>query len=179
MGNINKILIYTLIFVFLTIFVESVSLILQLKGEKLTRWFGKNAFKIHMIITVTLWITTFILVFVLQFDEHPKFHESQILKYIGLFLFCAGFIISIWASALLGLKRLLCMNFFEEDVPVINKSLYKYINNPVDYGLWTALIGFAIFTRSFYNLIIAIEFIIIMIPHVKLENIPIKKRIKN
>lgn len=172
----SKIFINTLIFVFLTIFVESLSLILQLKGKRLTRWFGKNAFKIHIVITGMLWIITFILVFILQFEEHPKFHDSVILKYTGLFLFGSGSIIAIWASALLGVNRLLCLNFFKEDVPIIKSSLYKYINNPVDYGFWTALIGFAIFTDSFYNLIIAIEFIILMAPHIKLENIPLKKR---
>ena len=172
----SKIFIYTLIFVFITIFVESLSLILQLKGKRLTKWFGKHTFKIHMLITGILWIITFILVFILQFEEHPKFHGSVILKYTGLFLFGSGSIITIWASILLGIKRLLCLNFFEEDVPIINKSLYKYINNPVDYGFWAALIGFAIFTGSFYNLIIAIEFIILMAPHIKLENIPLKKR---
>jgi hypothetical protein len=38
-----------------------------------------------------------------------------------------------------------------------------------------ALVGFAIFTRSIYNLVIAVEFIIIMIPHIILENKPLSK----
>jgi len=44
----------------------------------------------------------------------------------------------------------------------------------MDIGLWMALIGFAFFTRSIYNLIIAIEFVVIMIPHIMLENIPLQ-----
>jgi len=80
-----------------------------------------------------------------------------------------------WAFRLLGLKRALCLNFFQENVPVIRKSLYKCIKNPLDYGIWMVLVGFAIFTGSVYNLAIAIEFIIIMIPHIVLENKPLDR----
>ena len=87
----------------------------------------------------------------------------------------SGLIVSIWALMLLGLKRSLCLNFFEEDVPMVEKSLYKYCENPMDYGFWIALVGFALFTGSIYNLIVAAEFIILMIPHLMFENIPLKK----
>ena len=87
----------------------------------------------------------------------------------------SGMILAFWAFRLLGLKRSLCLNFFEENVPIVKESLYNYIKNPLDYGLWIALIGFAIFSGSIYNLAIAVEFIIIMIPHIMLENKPLKK----
>ena len=169
----NRIFSLTVIFAFLAIFVESVNLILQLKGKKLTKWFGKNAFSIHMMTTGIFWAITFCLIVYLQFGNHPLFHSSIILKYAGLFLLIAGLILAFWAFKLLGLKRALCLNFFEENVPVVKESLYKYIKNPVDYGLWMALFGFAISTGSVYNLAIAIEFIIIMIPHIILENKPL------
>ena len=169
------IFILTIIFVFLTIFIESTNLILQLKGRRLTKWFGKNAFNIHMIFTVFFWMITFCLIVILQFEEHPLFHNSIILRYIGLILLFSGMILAFWAFRLLGLKRSLCLNFFEENVPIVNESLYNYIKNPLDYGLWIALIGFAIFSGSIYNLAIAVEFIIIMIPHIMLENKPLKK----
>ncbi|MBL7083981.1 MAG: hypothetical protein ISS41_10195 [Candidatus Aminicenantes bacterium] len=86
----------------------------------------------------------------------------------------SGLILAAWAFKLLGLKRSLGLNYFEENVPVVDKYLYKYLKNPEDYGLWIALVGFAVFSRSFYNLIIAFEFIIIMIPHMMLENKPLK-----
>ena len=171
----NRIFSLTVIFAFLAIFVESVNLILQLKGKKLTKWFGKNAFSIHMMTTGIFWAITFCLIVYLQFGNHPLFHSSIILKYAGLFLLIAGLILAFWAFKLLGLKRALCLNFFEENVPVVRESLYKCIKNPLDYGLWMALVGFAIFTRSIYNLAITIEFIIIMIPHIVLENKPLSK----
>ncbi len=171
----NTIFVLTTIFVFLTILVESINLVLQLKGRRLTKWFGKNAFNIHMISTGIFWVITFCLIVILQFEEHPLFHNSIILRYIGLILLLSGIILALWAFRLLGLKRSLCLNFFEENVPVANESLYKYIKNPEDYGLWIALIGLAVFTGSLYNLAIAVEFIIIMIPHITLESIPLKK----
>lgn len=166
----------TIIFVFLTIFVESINLILQLKGRKLTKWFGKNAFNLHMISTGAFWVVTFCLIAALQLEEHPSFHNSFILRYIGLILLISGTILALWAFRLLGLKRSLCLNFFEENVPIVKKSLYKYIKNPEDFGLWMALVGLAIFTGSIYNLVVALEFIILMIPHMRLENKPLKEK---
>ena len=171
----KKIFFLSLIFAFLAILVESVNLILQLNGKKLTKWFGNNAFSIHMITTGIFWAITFCLIVSLQFAKHPLLHSSIILKYAGLILLIAGFTLACWAFRLLGLKRALCLNFFKENVPEVRESLYKYIKNPLDYGLWMALVGFAIFTRSIYNLVIAVEFIIIMIPHIILENKPLKK----
>jgi protein-S-isoprenylcysteine O-methyltransferase Ste14 len=166
----NKVLLLTLIFAFLAIFVESLNLILQLKGRRLSRWFGTNAFGIHMITTSIFWVITFSLIVYLQFGKHPLFHSSIILKYAGLSLLTAGVILAFWAFRLLGLKRALCLNFFKENVPEVKESLYKYLKNPLDYGIWMTLVGFAIFTQSVYNLVIAVEFIIIMIPHIILEN---------
>jgi protein-S-isoprenylcysteine O-methyltransferase Ste14 len=166
----NEVFLLTLIFAFLAIFVESVNLILQLNGRKLSRWFGTNAFRIHMITTSSFWVITFCLIIYLQFGKHPLFHSSIILKYTGLILLIVGVITAFSAFRLLGLRRALCLNFFEDNVPKVRESLYKYVKNPLDYGIWMVLVGFAIFTQSVYNLVIAAEFIIIMIPHIILEN---------
>jgi len=107
--------------------------------------------------------------------DHPLFHSSIILKHAGLILLISGLILTCWALRLLGLKRAWCLNFFKENVPVVRESLYRYVKNPLDYGIWMALVGFAIFTQSIYNLVIALEFIIIMIPHIILENKPLNK----
>ncbi|MFX1538567.1 MAG: methyltransferase [Promethearchaeota archaeon] len=128
-----------------------------------------------MIVTLIFWVITFCLIIILQSEEHPLFHNSVILKYLGRILLISGTILFLWAFKLLGLKRALCLNFFKEDVPIVKKGLYKYIKNPMDYGLWIALFGFGILTRSIYNLTIAVEFLIIMIPHIMLENKPLKK----
>jgi protein-S-isoprenylcysteine O-methyltransferase Ste14 len=103
-----------------------------------------------MLSTGIFWVITFCLFVILQFEEHPLVHNSIILnlKYMGLILSISGIILASWAFSLLGLKRSLCLNFFAENVPIVNESVYKYIKNPEDFGLWTALIGFTIFTGS-------------------------------
>ncbi|MFX0060923.1 MAG: methyltransferase [Candidatus Hermodarchaeota archaeon] len=166
--------ILTIITVFMTIFVESILLILQFKGRKLTQWFGKYAFFIHSIITLTFWALSFLFLGLLQLEEHPLFHNELLIKYAGVIVLAVGLVVAIWGFKLLGLKRSLCLNFFKDDVPVVKSSLYKYIKNPEDIGLWTMLIGFALLTGSIYNLIIAVEFIMTMIPHERVENMPLK-----
>lgn len=169
----HNILIITIISIFLTIHVESFFLILQRKGQYVSKWFGKYAFLFHATITIILWTFTFILIFFLQLRPHPLFHNLPSLQLTGFIIGLAGIILAIWGFLLLGLKRALCLNFYEKNVPKVQKSIYKYIHNPLDIGLWTALLGFALFTRSLYNLIIAAEFILVMIPHIWLENKPL------
>jgi len=165
----------TLIVIFLTVLIEYMDLRLQLKGKKLSKWFGKKAFTIHAWLISILWSLTFLMIFILQYFEHPYFHEFYILSSLGLIFILFGLGIAILALFLLGIKRALHLNFFKDKVQVINSSLYKYFENPITYGFWMALIGFAFFTRSLYNLIIAIEFILLMIPVMLIENIPVPK----
>jgi protein-S-isoprenylcysteine O-methyltransferase Ste14 len=172
----SNLFILTLIFAFLTIFGESVSLILQLRGRKMTQWLGARAFTAHMMVTGTLWIASFALFLLLQREDHPLFHESTALRYSGIVLFLGGGAIALWAFLILGLKRSLCLNFFEENVPVVRRGPYQYLANPLDYGLWIALIGIALMTGSWYNLIISLEVILIMIPHMLLENMRIQEK---
>ena len=89
----------------------------------------------------------------------------------------SGLALAVWGFMVLGIKRSFGLNFFEDNVPVAKGSVYKSIKNPQDYGLWAALAGFALFSRSTFNLTIAIEFIILMIPHLMIENIRLKKPI--
>ena len=169
--------VFTVVSVFLAVSVESLVFILQLRGRKFIKWFGKNAFRIHMVITGFLWGLSFSLIVLLQFEKHPLFHHSIVLKYAGLIFLVSGLVTAVWGFKLLGIKRSFGLNFFDEDVPVVKKSLYKSFKNPEDYGFWIALVGFALFTRSSYNLVVALEFIVLMIPHMHIENIPIKRSI--
>jgi len=94
-----------------------------------------------------------------------------------MILLISGLALAIWGFKVLGIKQSFGQNFFEDNVPIVKDSIYKFVNNPEDYGLWAALSGFALFSRSFFNLAIALEFIILMIPHLMIENIPLKKPI--
>ena len=101
------------------------------------------------------------------------FHFDRFFQLIGLVLLVTGLVVSTWGFIILGVKRSLCLNFFEENVPVVKSSIYRYLRNPEVNGFWAAMAGFALFTRSYYNLIIAVEYILLMIPHSKLENRPL------
>jgi len=171
----STLFIFTVISVFLTIFIESLIFILQIKGRKFSRWFGKNAFRIHMTVVGFFWVLSFILIVLLQSGKHPHFHNIIILKWSGLILLVSGLAVAIWGFMVLGIKRSFGLNFFKDNVLVVKGSAYKFVKNPEDYGLWAALAGFALFSRSSFNLAIAIEFIILMVPHMMIENIPLKK----
>ncbi len=170
----STLLTITIILILLTIIIETVFLILQLKGKKMTKWFGGRAFLIHSTVTLFFWGSSFFLIFLLQFENHAIFHNDSLVKFMGLILIFTGLIIAIWGFKTLGLKRSLCINFYEPQISVVKSSLYKNIKNPEDYGLWMMLFGFALYTASIYNLIIAIEFIVLMIPHQRIENIPLQ-----
>ena len=173
----STLFVFTVISVFLTIFIETLIFILQIKGRKFSRWIGKNAFKIHMAVVGSFWVLSFFLIVLLQFRKHPHFHNIIILKWSGLILLVTGLALAIWGFMVLGIKRSFGQNFFEDNVQVVEGSVYKFVKNPEDYGLWAALAGLALFSRSSVNLAIALEFIILMIPHMVIENIPLKKPI--
>lgn len=165
----------TILFIFLSIFLESVNLILQIKGKKLTKWFGNRAFTVHAIITLSFWGLSWFFLVLVQFYQHPVFHDILFLKILGIILLIIGGVISSWGYILLGLKRSLCLNFFEDDVSIEEHTLFKYLKNPEDFGLWILLAGFALFTGSVYNLIFFIEYVVLMVPHIFLESVPLKK----
>ena len=173
----STLFVFAVISVFLTIFIESLIFILQIKGRKFSSWFGNNAFRIHMTVVGFFWVLSFILIVLVQFGKHPHFHNIIILKWSGLIILISGLALAIWGFMVLGIKRSFGQNFFVDNVPVVKDSVYKFVKNPEDYGLWASLAGFALFSRSSVNLAIALEFIILMIPHLMIENIPLKKPI--
>jgi protein-S-isoprenylcysteine O-methyltransferase Ste14 len=166
----------TIICIFLSIAVESAGLALQLKGRVLTRMFGVRAFYICAVPTLFFWTLSFICIAALQFFPSPCFHHSNLLAWAGAVLIFAGLALSIRAYALLGLRRSLCINFFDNNVARVRHSIYRHMRNPMDTGFWIALIGFALATRSWHNAVIAAEYILLMIPHSYLENIPLYRR---
>ena len=113
------IFILTLIAVFLTFLVESVSLYLQLSAKKLTRWFGKYDFSAHALITIMFWTVMCGLIAVLQSEKHPLLHYCNILKYAGFIIFLLGLVLATWGFLLLGPRRSLGLNFFKSIVSIV------------------------------------------------------------
>ncbi len=161
---------------------ETLSLYLQYKYKKLTRWFKKYDFLVHSAVTVILWMLMGLSFLLLQFEEQLTFNQYTGPKIINLFniagwiMLFGGLIVSIWGFIQMGPKRSLGLNFFRKNVPVVKKYIYGYINNPETGGLCWALFGFSFVTGSYYNLFIALEFTILMFFHTKLENITVKDK---
>ncbi|MGM0568143.1 MAG: methyltransferase [Elusimicrobiota bacterium] len=172
-----KLFIYTCIAVFAAIFIETFMLCIQYKKNKMTEYFGDKDFKVHSLITSFLWFFMFLLFFLLQLEKHPSFHNIEIFRLAGAILLVLGLIVCLWAFLLMGIKRSLAVNFYRSNIPLQKSGIYKYLKNPETAGLCWALIGFAFFTSSLYNIIIAFEFTILMIPHTIIENKPLRNTV--
>jgi protein-S-isoprenylcysteine O-methyltransferase Ste14 len=169
-----SIFLFTIISVLLTINVETAFFVLQLKGKIMEKKFGKRAFTIHAVVTSILWTLSSLFIFLLYLEPQITFSDSIAVVIVGILILAVGMVIAICGFKALGLKRSLGVNFYQEEVGEIHASIYKYIKNPEDIGFWLLLIGFTMFTQSLYYLIIALEFIILMIPHEMVENLKLK-----
>ena len=171
------IFVITAVLIFLTIAIDSVLLNLQYETDWFTDRFGeKYDFYVHSIITLFSWILTagFLLLLQTNLDSHPNFHDIEVLFYLGWGFLIIGLVISVWGFAVLGLKRSLHLNFFRDDVPRVESSIYGWMKNPEYNGFWFFLIGLALLTASHYNLFIAVEFIVLMIPLERIERQPLQ-----
>lgn len=167
--------IVVVIAIFISIFIESALYLLQQK-KLLTKFFGKRAFALHVLTISVVWLITITLFILLQFEKHPNFHDITILRYIGLILIPTGLILSFWAALLLGWRRMFSIRLFVKKQPaVVRHSLYKYFKHPFYYGLVLTLTGFTLYSASLYNLIILIEIIILLIPHIAIEEKGLKR----
>ena len=101
------------------------------------------------------------------------------IQILGGVMIGGGLTISTWGYSILGLDRSLGINFYRDDIESVDHSLYKFIKNPEEIGLLFMLFGFSLLTKSWYNLIIALEFTILMIPHQRIENLPLKNAKKD
>jgi protein-S-isoprenylcysteine O-methyltransferase Ste14 len=172
----------SLISIFVAINGETLLLVLQYKRKLLSKLFSDKAFLIHAILALFFWTIMCGLFIFLQLFlvDHPKFHNNPLLAGFGFILILIGLIISVLGFYQLGLKKSLCINFYEEKYSdsVINSSIYRYFSNPEDLGLWFMLIGLTFITGSILNAILSLEFILLMISHINIENIPLKQRYK-
>ncbi|WP_371804143.1 methyltransferase [Candidatus Lokiarchaeum ossiferum] len=175
----NYFFIILLILGFLTISIESTMFLLQWYGRKMSKWFKSHDFRIHSIITNSMWIITFTLFGVFQFSPQLLFHNILILQIVGGLMIGVGLIVSTWGYYILGLERSLGINFYRDNIERVDHSLYKYFKNPEEIGLLMMLYGIGLLTKSWYNLIFALEFTILMIPHQRIENLPFRKNESN
>ena len=63
----------------------------------------------------------------LQTTKHVRFCCCDFIKYSGIIPIVAGAVLSTWAFLILGTDRSSQVNFFVENVPVVKRSVYKYL----------------------------------------------------
>ena len=172
----NWVFIFTVLLIFLAIEVESCMLWIEWNHQILSKRWGEKAFTIHSRITSTLWSLASVGILLSISFKFPTFHNLPVLIIFGWIFFALGMIIATLGFNGLGLDRSLAVNFFkEEERDYITSGIYRFIKHPEEYGFWIMMIGLALGTTSTYVLIFAAEFIILMIPHQKIENLPLKK----
>lgn len=166
----------TIFFIFLMIVLHCVSLYSEIKWKKMTSLFKNNAFFVHSFMSLTTWTVTFVLIVILQLNDYPRFLLPDIVIFLGYPIIVLGIIIAMSGFVTLGLRRSLHINIFDPStIKKIGTGIYKFINDPEYLGFYIILIGFICVTDSIYNLVITLEFLILMIPLRTIENIPFTK----
>ena len=151
-----------------TITAEIIILYLQKTYKLLSRIFGSYAFYIHGALSLINWCVLGTVVIMLQYEQHPQFNFLPSTLWVILLL--VGILISSLAFAQLGLRRSLHINFYQLNIPTLRTEIYLYLKNPEYTGFWMILIGLTMLTQSWYNLLLTIFIIILMIPLQVLEN---------
>lgn len=173
--EISSLFIFTFLMIYLTIAVEDFLLLSEHHNKKITQIFGKNAFLVHKIITEIFWIGATIGILSTTLQDYPTFHSLELLSILGWICMIIGLTLATLGYKELGMDRSAGVNFYNDDPKyhqVITSGIYRYMKHPEEHGFWLIMIGFAIGTYSSYNLVFAFEFILLMINHQKIENLP-------
>jgi len=122
-----------------------------------------------------LWIITALIFTALQFQPHPGVAPRSGIIAAAVAMMLTGGAVAVGGVLILGWRRSLCLNFYEPATPVCSHRLFRLVRHPMDYGFWLLLMGFAWLTGSYYNLLVALTWIGLMIPHQVIENWPLKR----
>ena len=168
-------LLVLMLFTFANLSYHIIILYFEYEKKVLTNLFHSKAFTVHSLISMALWSLNGLMVIALQFSDHPKFHNFPPMSIIGSIFFIVGVILGLLGYLTLGLVRSLHYNFFFKiEYKIIKKGIYKYLNNPQYVGLFLILLGYALYTDSLYNLIIFLEFFILVSILKYIEDKPLK-----
>lgn len=109
------------------------------KKEKLESYFSAKG------ILIGLYAFLFFLLNYLSgmFFPLPSSGFDELLTLVGLLIFLAGFVISIWAKVTMG----------KDQNILIKHGPFKYSRNPIYVGLITVLIGYGLASQSYFTLL--------------------------
>lgn len=89
----------------------------------------------------------------------PSFNLG-IFRYLGVLLFILGGLLSLWCVVLFVVQGLGTPNPYSPPKKLVVSGPYRYIRNPMAFGVIVMLVGCVIFFQSFSILIYTILFII-------------------
>ena len=155
----------TIVLFLLASLIQSSLILLQQRGETLTRWWGQRAFPVYNVITLIPW-TAFVVVYVaLQFQPHPELSlPGPWFQVIGALLLFAGAVLSGWVAVLLGPAKLNGLRFFDPAIQYrrVPSGPFRLMKNPMYTGFFFIFLGVALWKDSLYSLAIALESIIVL-----------------
>ncbi len=168
-------LIILMLFIFINLSYHIIVLYFEYEKKVLTKILKTKAFTFHSFISMTLWSINGLMIVAFQLSDHPVLHNFQPISLLGGIFLVIGIIIGTLGYLTLGLVRSLHYNFFYDiENKIILKGIYSYLSNPEYVGFLFILLGLAFLTDSLYNLIIFLEFLILIIPLKYIEDKPIK-----
>ena len=137
----------------------------QQRSGTLSRWWGGRAFAIYNLITLIPWVAFLLTYVTLQFRQHPLLPWSSLwLQVIGGILAVLGAFLALWVATLFGPARLNGSRHFtgatEEER--IKSGPFRWIDNPMYTGYFLVLLGIALWQNSLYDLIIALEALLLL-----------------
>ena len=88
------------------------------------------------------------------------FQTPLIVKYAGVIVSILGFLIILIAILQLS-KNLTPFPTPKENGVLINTGLYKYVRHPIYSGIFLAAIGIALYTGSYWQLVISLMLLIL------------------
>ncbi len=153
---------------------------LQHTSGRLSSWWGSLAFPIYNVITLIPWAAFALAYVTLQFRQHPPLPWSNLwLQVIGGILVVSGTCLSVWVATLFGPARLNGLRHFAGATKEerIASGPFRWIDNPMYTGYFLILLGIALWQNSLYDLVIALESLLLLNGvQARIENLGLNKR---
>lgn len=155
----------SVILFFLASLIQSGLILLQQRGETLTRRLGRYAFPAYNFVTLVPWAAFVVTYAILQLESHPGLPLSGMwVQALGVLLFLVGSFLAGWVAVLLGPARLNGLRFFD---PAIRRDRvlsgpFRLMRNPMYTGFFLVFLGAAFWKDSLYDLAIALESLVLL-----------------
>lgn len=137
----------------------------QQRSGRLSRLWGARAFSIYNFVTLVPWAAFLLFYVTLQFKHHPQLPWPSLwLEILGAVLAVSGAALALWVATLFGPARLNGLRHFTgaTNEERILTGPFRWMNNPMYTGYFLILLGIALWQNSLYDLVIALESLLLL-----------------